>query len=107
MYCFVSIGIRQHLRCKLPDDLIFCNTSNNYRYIPTNSHTTFTNYIPEFTGRITLSIGENPMKIRAVVFEFIARRQTDRQTDRQRDRLGGGLCFIICIDISIKIECLL
>ena len=44
-----------------------------------------------FSGRITLSIGENRMKIRAVVFEFIACRQTDRR--------GRGLCFIICIDI--------
>ena len=34
------------------------------------------------------------MKIRTVVFEFIASRQTDRQTDRR----GEGLCFIICID---------
>ena len=61
-----------------------------YRYIPTNSHKTLTNYIPVFFGRIALSTGENPMKIRAVVFEIIARRQTDRR--------GGGLCFIICID---------
>ena len=38
------------------------------------------------------------MKIRAVVFEFIASRQTDRQTDRR----GGGLCFIICIDIDVQ-----
>ena len=48
-------------------------------------HTTLTNYISEFSGRITLSIGENPMKIRAVGFEFIARRQTDRQTDAVED----------------------
>ena len=39
------------------------------------------------------------MNIRGVVFEFIASRQTDRETDRQTDRRGGGLCFIICIDI--------
>ena len=33
------------------------------------------------------------MKIRAVVFEVIASRQTDKR--------GGGLCFIIvCIDID-------
>jgi hypothetical protein len=36
------------------------------------------------------------MKIRAVVFEFLASRQTDRR--------GGGLCFIICIDIDFKIN---
>ena len=41
-------------------------------------------------------IGENRMEIRAVVFEFIACRQTNRQTDRR----GGGLCFIICIDYA-------
>ena len=34
------------------------------------------------------------MKIRAVVLEFFARRQTDRH--------GGGLCFIICIDILYR-----
>ena len=95
MYCFVRFqkGLRS-LRWKLPDGLIFCTTSNIYRYIPTNSHKTLTNYVPVFSGRITLSIGENRMKIRAVVFEFIADRQTDWQTDRR----GGGLCFIICID---------
>ena len=37
--------------------------------------------MPEFSGRITLSIGENRMKIRAVVFEFIAYRQTDVAED--------------------------
>ena len=36
--------------------------------------------MPVFSGRITLSIGENPMKIRAVVFKFFVSRQTDRQT---------------------------
>ena len=35
------------------------------------------------------------MKIRSVVFEFIADRQTDRR--------GGGLCFIICIDYIITV----
>ena len=70
----------------------FAALSNIYRYIPTNSHKTLTNYISEVSGTITLFIGENPMKIRAVVFEFIARRQTDRR--------GRGLCFIICIDYN-------
>ena len=70
---------------------VFATLSNIYHYTPTNSHKTLTNYLSEFSGRITLCIGENPMKILAVVFEFIARRQTDRR--------GGGLCFIICIDI--------
>ena len=36
------------------------------------------------------------MKIRAVVFEFIACRQTDRR--------GGGLCFIICIDDVVTVN---
>ena len=58
--------------------------------IPTNLHKTITNYIPKISGRITLSISENRMKIREVVFEFFVSRQTDRR--------GGGLCFIICID---------
>ena len=48
--------------------------------------------MPVFSGRITLFIGENSMKIRAVVFEFFMIRGTDRR--------GGGLCFIICIDIG-------
>ena len=69
MYCFVIFqkGLRS-------------TTSNIYRYIPANSHKTLTNYIPVFSGRITLSTGENRMKIRSVVFEFIADRQTRRRT---------------------------
>ena len=66
MYCFV---IFQKGLC------------NIYRYIPTNSHKTLTNYIPKISGRITLSISENRMKTRAVVFEFIAHRQTDAAED--------------------------
>ena len=47
---------------------------------------------------ITLSIGENRMKIRQVGFEFIANRQTDRR--------AGALFLIICIDIRYaKILC--
>ena len=38
-------------------------------------------YIPVFSGRITLSIGENRMKIRAVVFEIFMSRQTDAAED--------------------------
>ena len=48
-------------------------------------HTKPSQIISEFSRRITLSIRENPMKIRAVVFEFFARRQTDRQTDAAED----------------------
>ena len=97
MYCFVRFqkGLRSVFDESSQMAWFFCTTSNIYRYIPTNSHKTLTNYIPVFSGRITLSIGENHMKIRSVVLEFIANRQTDRR--------GGGLCFIICIDIWLYI----
>ena len=87
MYCFVIFqkGLRSVFDESSQTAWFFCTISNIYHYIPTNSHKTLTNYIPEFIGRITLSIGENLMKIRAVVFEFIACRQTDRQTDTAED----------------------
>ena len=92
MYCFVRFqnGLRSVFDESSQTAWCFCTTSNIYRYILTNSHKPLTNHISEFSGRITLSIGENPMKIRAVFCEFFARRQTDRRS--------GGLCFIICID---------
>ena len=93
MYCFVRFqnGLSSVFDESSQTAWFFATLSNIYRYIPTNSHKTLTNYIPKFSGRITLSNGENHMKTRAVVFEFIASRQTERR--------GGGLCFIICIDI--------
>ena len=83
MYCFVIFqkGLRSVFDESSQTTWFFCTTSNIYRYIPTNSHKTLTNYIPVFSGRITLSIGENRMKICSVVFEFIARRQTDVAED--------------------------
>ena len=98
MYCFVIFqkGLRSVFDESSQTAWFFCTTSNIYRYIPKNSHKTLTNYIPKFSGWITLSIGEIRMKIRAVVFEFIASRQTNRRE--------GGLCFIICIDNDIKME---
>ena len=84
MFCYISKGITQRLRWKLLVGLIFCTTSNIYHYILSNSHITLTKYIPEFSRWITLSIGENRMKIRAVGFEFIESRQTDRQKTRRR-----------------------
>ena len=89
MYCFVRFqnGLRSTFD-ETPRRLDFLHI---YRYIPINSHKPLTNHISEFSRRITLSIGENPMKICAVVFEFFARRQTDRR--------GGGLFFIKCVKI--------
>jgi len=85
MYCFVIFqkGLRSVFGESSQRAWFFRTTSNIYHYIPTNSHKTLTNYIPVLFGRITLSIGENRMKIRSVVFEFIADRQTDRQTRRR------------------------
>ena len=85
MYCFVIFqkGLRSVFDESSQTAWLFCTTSNIYRYIPTNSHKPLTNYIPVFSGRIILSIGENHMKIRAVVFEFNACRQTDRETRRR------------------------
>ena len=85
MYCFVRFqkGLRSVFNESSQTAWFFCNTSNNCRYIPTNSNKTFTKYIQKFSWWITLSIDENRMKIRAVVFEFIASRQTDRQTRRR------------------------
>ena len=93
MYCFVIFqkGLRSVFDASSQTAWFFYTTSNIYHYIPTNSHKTLTNYISVFTGRSTLSIDENCMKIRSVVFEFL-------WADRQTDRRGGGLCFIICID---------
>ena len=83
MYCFVIFqkGLRRVFDEISQTAWFFCTTSNIYHYIPTNSHKTLTNYIPVFAGRITLPIGENRMKIRSVVFEFIADRQTDAAED--------------------------
>ena len=85
MYCFVLFqkGLCSVFHESSQTAWLFCTTSNIYCYIPTNSHKTLTNYIPVFFGRITLSIGENRMKIRSVVFEFIVDRETDRQTRRR------------------------
>ena len=84
MYCFVRFqkGLRSVFDESSQTAWFFCTTSNIYRCIPTNSHKTLTNYIPVFPGRIILSIGENRMKIRAVVFR-VYREQTDRQTRRR------------------------
>ena len=73
MYCFVILqkGLRSVFDESSQTALLFCTTSNICRNIPTNSHKTLTIYIPLFSGRITLSIGENRMKIRAVVFKFL------------------------------------
>ena len=76
---------------KAPRRLDFLHHFQLYRYIPTSSQKPLINHISEFSGWTALSIGENPMKSRAVVFEFFACRQTDRRS--------GGLCFIICIDL--------
>ena len=70
--------------------------------IPTNSHKTLTNYIQEFSGWITLSTGENRMKICAVIFEFIASRQTDRQT-RRRTLFYNMYRYLLCVTyLSLK-----
>ena len=42
---------------------------------------TLKNYVPVFSGRITLSIGENSMKIHLVVFDVFVSRQTDAAED--------------------------
>ena len=103
MYCFIIFqkGLRRVFDESSQTAWFFCTTSNIYRYNSTISHKTLRNYIPVFSGRITLSIGKNRMNIRTVVFEFCVSRQTDR--------LGGGLCFIICIykenDVSRMILC--
>ena len=83
MYCFVIFqkGLRSVFDESSQTAWFVCTTSNIYRYIPTNSHKTLTNLISEFSGRISLSTGGNPMKIRAVVFEFVARRETDAAED--------------------------
>ena len=84
MYCFVIF--QKRLRSVFDESsqtacfFSFCTTSNMYHYIPTTSHKTLTNHIPVFSGRITLSIGDNRKKIRAVVFEFFVSRQTRRRT---------------------------
>ena len=85
MYCFVRFqnALRSVFDESSQTAWLFCTTSNIYRYIPTNSHKILTNYIPVFSGRITLYIGENSMEIRAVVFEFFVSRQADRQTRRR------------------------
>ena len=98
MYCFVIF--QKGLRSVFDESsqtawFFFCTTSNIYRYIPTNSHKTLKKHIQKFSGWITLSIGENRIKLRTVVFEFIADRQTDRR--------GIGLRFILCINRCILI----
>ena len=68
---------------KTPRRLDFFATLSTFIVIFQPIQKTLTKYIPEISGRITLSTGENRMKVRAVVFEFIACRQTDRQTRRR------------------------
>ena len=102
MYCFVRFqkGLRSVFDEGSQTARFFATRSNIYRYIPTNSHNTLTSYISEFSGRITLSISENPMKIRAVVFEFIAHRQIDRQTRRRT------LFYSMCKYINTRLICM-
>ena len=76
LFCYISKGLRSVFDESSQTAWFVCN------YIPINSHKTLTNYIPVFSGRITLSTGENCMKLCSVVFEFIADRQTDRETRR-------------------------
>ena len=83
MYCFVIFqkGLRSVFDESSQTAWFFCTTSNIYRYIPTNSHKTLTNYIPVFSGRITIcwwKPHENPFSSFRVY-----RRQTDRQTRRR------------------------
>ena len=99
MFCYISKGVTQRLR-KLPDGFIFCTTSNIYHYIPTYSQKTLTNYIPVFSGRITLSIGENCMKNPLSSFR-VFREQTDRQT--RRKTLFYNMYRWVCIDFTTNL----
>ena len=77
MYCFVIFqkGLRNVFN---ESSHTACNTFQHL-LLYFNQFTQNLNKL--FSGRNTLSTGENPMKIRAVVFEFIARRQTDTAED--------------------------
>ena len=96
MYCFISKGITQRLRWKLPDGLIFCNPFQHLSlYSNQFTHNLNKLYIKIFPNNHSIywwKPHENPCSSFRVY-----RAQTDRQTDRR----GGGLCFIICIDLRI------
>ena len=82
MYCFFIFqkGLHSIFDESSQTAWFFVTLSNIYRYIPTNLHKTLTNYIPEFSGRITLSIGENPHENPCSSFR-VYRMQTDASED--------------------------
>lgn len=71
--------------------LFLSDVFNKYRYTLVTLLRNLTNHMRKQSSRITLSIAKNRIKIPAVVFEFIANRDTDRR--------DVGLCFIIRIDL--------
>ena len=100
MYCFVIFkkGLRSVFDESSQTAWLFCTTSNIYR-IYSNQFTQNLNKLFTSNLRKNHSIywwkpHENPCSSFRVF-----REQTDRQTDRR----GGGLCFIICIDVKINI----
>lgn len=80
IYLMAEYGLNYILNISwnLPGRLISADTPNKYRYIFGNiDKKNYIHYISTPSFRIRISIGENRMKICAILFEFIASRQTD------------------------------
>ena len=89
---YISKGVTQRLRWKLPDGLIFLH---HFQHLSLHS-----NQFTQNLNKLYTSIFRNNHSIywwkpdgNPCSSFLVFREQTDRR--------GGGLCFIICIDIDI------
>ena len=70
---------------KLSDYMTFFDLFDNCYHSSANLYKTVIDYTPKPSSWVTLSSGENCIKLSTIVFDIIAFRQTNRRTDRQTD----------------------